>query len=282
MKEKHEKEKDRWKKSDNAVLISENKRRDKETNEYKSEVKQYKDKLESITGEKKKADEEIRNSKQSMKSQQQYLEENIVEKSKIQAGLQEIKKQRDELEEVSKALEIELHQNKREGNNGDRRGLGNTPDNERKVCRQYAKDRNCKFGEGCRFRHVDICNSLKKGNRCERRNCKYSHEESVMCKYDANGFCRRGQSCRFIHKWVGKNTQDNRMESRTWDMDTRARQRPFFEVSSNGRRMWQNKYEVREGYTGQQNFNEPIKIEREQKEEREKTTEIIIKQIREE
>ncbi len=103
-----------------------------------------------------------------------------------------------------------------------------------------------------------------------------------MCKYDANGFCRRGQSCRFIHKWVGKNTQDNRMESRTWDMDTRARQRPFFEVSSNGRRMWQNKYEVREGYTGQQNFNEPIKIEREQKEEREKATEIIIKQIREE
>ena len=85
---------------------------DKETNEYKSEVKQYKDKLESITGEKKKADEEIRNLKQSMKSQQQYLEENIVENSNIQAELQEIKKQRDELEEVSKALEIELHQNK--------------------------------------------------------------------------------------------------------------------------------------------------------------------------
>ncbi len=92
MKEKHEKEKDRWKKSDNAVLISENKRRDKETNEYKSEVKQYKDRLESITGEKKKADEEIRNLKQSMKSQQQHLEENIIENSTTQAELQEIKK----------------------------------------------------------------------------------------------------------------------------------------------------------------------------------------------
>lgn len=269
LKERHDKEKGKWQKSDSGELSKENKKKDKEISEYRNEVKQYKDKLERATAEKKKAEEERKEIKGKMELQQKRLEENIIERSKINEDLTEIKKQRLELEEVNKVLEIELHQ-KRQGKIEKEREQTESNDRNSQVCRQYAKSRVCRFGEQCRYKHVEICNSLKKGRNCDRRDCKYSHEEKVMCRFDAQGFCKKGMNCKFVHKWGERDKQDIMTGNRAWKeetRETRERQRPFFE----------------EGYRGQGLYHkqqqESVSTE---KEEIEKTMKVIMKQIKEE
>ena len=120
--------------------MKENKKKDKEISEYRNEVKQYKDKLERATEEKKRAEDERKVIKEKMELQQKRLEENIIERSKISEALTEIKKQRLELEEVNKVLEIELHQ-KRQGKIEKEREQAESRDRNSQVCRQYAKNK---------------------------------------------------------------------------------------------------------------------------------------------
>ena len=64
----------------------------------------------------------------------------------------------------------------------------------------YAKGRNCKYGENCRYEHNKLCRWVERLKKCKRDKCRFSHDETVMCKWDKESGCTRGETCKFIHQ----------------------------------------------------------------------------------
>ena len=61
----------------------------------------------------------------------------------------------------------------------------------------HAKGKECKYGEQCKYKHKRMCRFIERGEKCKTTGCIFSHDTSLMCKWDAN--FRYGERCKFIH-----------------------------------------------------------------------------------
>ena len=148
---------------------------------------------------------------QKIMTQKQHMEENNIKSSKVKEEIKQIEKAycNKDLQMVNKSLEMELIQQNNSMIQKNQKEKEKETERTKEICRQYAKERKCKFGEGCRYTHIELCNSRRMNSRCNRPKCKFSHDTSVMCRYDSEGICKYGDGCKFVHLWKRRNEQNS-------------------------------------------------------------------------
>ena len=91
--------------------------------------------------------------------------------------------------------------------------------NNRKVCLNYVKNSYCRFEKECKYEHQKLCKWTVEGKICSREICRYSHDITIICKWNKDNKCRYGDRCKFIHlknKDWGREKQKNREEEQHW------------------------------------------------------------------
>ena len=186
--------------------------------------------------EKKRKTQQIANNKIEIKGYREEQERIICEKSELRKKVTEQEIELERIKNVNKELEKELHQadkdeqtdhNKRTKTGSERttgrqenRRESNDEQGRRKICISF-QNKNCRYGNTCKFDHNQICNSILKRERCkDGSSCKFSHDESVMCKWQKEGKCKNEHRCRFLHS-KGGNFRNERTRSRE-ENDERA------------------------------------------------------------
>ena len=91
-----------------------------------------------------------------------------------------------------------------------------------KVCRYFRNDL-CKFGNGCRYRHKELCKNWKTNGKCGSNICKLDHPEP--CINHLKGSCKR-RSCWYLH------TTERNVQKQDMQQD-RQQEKPRWEQSKN-------------------------------------------------
>ena len=181
------------------------------------------------------------NEKQRVETSQykEQLEKSWREKSMLEKKVSEAQKRLGEAMEANKKLEFAAVTEGHKTWNTQKMEKTNLEIKERgeKVCIKYAKGRPCSYAQ-CRYQHVMMCKWILKGETCRNKYCKFGHDETTMCRWEARGLCRYGDRCRYVHANKSERGDDRKGESESLHEETRR---------EGGRKMWRrNKYEVQE------------------------------------
>ena len=68
-----------------------------------------------------------------------------------------------------------------------------------KTCLEFARTGACQFGKDCKYQHNKICWEKVNHGQCSRKKCFFSHDDSIICKWDRTGECRYKENCKFVH-----------------------------------------------------------------------------------
>ena len=94
---------------------------------------------------------------------------------------------------------------------------------EGRVCYFWLKGK-CKFGQGCRNVHPELCKTIMEEGKCQE-NCGKYHPR-ICNAMKQNGFCFRGQSCYYTHFGDKRNRDTNSSANNQRNHHYERRQNP--------------------------------------------------------
>ena len=83
----------------------------------------------------------------------------------------------------------------------------------------YIKNNYCRFEKECKYEHNQLCKWNIEGKNCLREICRYSHDITIICKWNQDKKCSYGDRCKFIYlrnKDWGRKKHKNREEKQHW------------------------------------------------------------------
>eukprot|EP00112_Aurelia_sp_Birch-Aquarium-sp1_P022940 Seg6643.2 transcript_id=Seg6643.2/GoldUCD/mRNA.D3Y31 product="hypothetical protein" protein_id=Seg6643.2/GoldUCD/D3Y31 len=198
-------------------ISKELKMKESEMKKAKSEIAEYKEKLEVVVREKEDSKRTLENLNEyldKIKEVNESLEIQLREQkdngNKQQQAMQksEINKNKQGKEEIVNSQEESRSREKtREG--------GEVQENireqrKKKLCRNYQRYKECNYGTECKFEHVDYqikeCKFYKEGKCRYGNKCKYNHTEEIMkalCwSVKRKEICEYGERCHFRHTTI--------------------------------------------------------------------------------
>eukprot|EP00112_Aurelia_sp_Birch-Aquarium-sp1_P016063 Seg3606.2 transcript_id=Seg3606.2/GoldUCD/mRNA.D3Y31 product="hypothetical protein" protein_id=Seg3606.2/GoldUCD/D3Y31 len=268
-------------------IQEEKKKKEKNLEKLKIEVKQYQDTLEAAIEHKLVMEKTV-------KDQQEHIIQIEEINKKLEIEVQDLKTKGKALQENRKTEENgtdkeksrRFQQKTKENNNiieNNATDEGENSLHQQKVCINFVKYGQCRYGGNCRYQHKNICRSVVTNTACKNVICRFSHDETGFCRREANRMCSYGERCKYIHRGDMRRRQINHNHKQnTWmEGDERNQQSSKYyqseqrwygkQGSSHGMRQMQYEDTGKFGYredTGRQNQNryEQIKYckEREQ------------------
>ena len=234
----------------NKALETISKKKDKELNQLKGELGEYKEKTQKTNEEAEYQKDINKILVKKIKDTEKLNEtlEPIMAKTDIEKSTRKYSKREETvIDNKSSTLDKEQYKVQSRGIKNNTTVNAETETQEKidnkkelvnKVCTQYAYGKECKYGDTYhKFIHKRICKTYAKYKQCRfGRRCNFSHDVEGRCKREEEfGWCLFGKKCFYGH--LLQNDTDYSRQKRGSEMEVKNRQ-----GYQRGRHVYNNEY----------------------------------------